>query len=229
MAFINYSSREIQLKIVYYGAALCGKTTNLVTLHKQITHAQKGELVSLATDADRTLFFDFLSLNTKTLPGFTTRFQLYTVPGQAIYNTTRQLVLKGVDGIVFVVDSHWEKMADNVESFANLQENLIENHLSLVQIPYVLQYNKRDIPNAAPVNYLEFTFNNRANRALAFESVAATGSGVLETLNAAARLLLAKYSKTPNANVTGMSQPNPSVTVPPSEDPPQVPAANAVA
>jgi signal recognition particle receptor subunit beta len=223
MAFINYSSREIQLKIVYYGAALCGKTTNLVTLHKQITHAQKGELVSLATDADRTLFFDFLSLNTKTLPGFTTRFQLYTVPGQAIYNTTRQLVLKGVDGIVFCVDSHWEKMADNVESFANLQENLIENHLSLVQIPYVLQYNKRDIPNAAPVNYLEFTFNNRANRALAFEAVAATGSGVLETLNAAARLLLAKYSKTPNANVTGMPAPNLAVAVPPSE----VPADNA--
>jgi len=226
MAFINYSSREIQLKIVYYGAALCGKTTNLVTLHKQITHTQKGELVSLATDADRTLFFDFLSLNTKTLPGFTTRFQLYTVPGQAIYNTTRQLVLKGVDGIVFVVDSHWDKMADNVESFSNLQENLIENHLSLVQIPYVLQYNKRDIPNAAPINYLEFTFNNRANRALAFESVAATGSGVLETLNAAARLLLAKYSKTPNANVTGMSQPNLSVAVPPSEVNPPVPTPN---
>ena len=225
MAFINYSSREIQLKIVYYGAALCGKTTNLVTLHKQITHAQKGELVSLATDADRTLFFDFLSLNTKTLPGFTTRFQLYTVPGQAIYNTTRQLVLKGVDGIVFVVDSHWEKMADNVESFANLQENLIENHLSLIQIPYVLQYNKRDIPNAAPINYLEFT----SNRTLAFESVAATGSGVLETLNAAARLLLAKYSKTPNSNVTGMSQPNTSVAVPPSEENPPVPAGNAVA
>ena len=117
--------------------------------------------------------------------------------------------------IVFVVDSHWDKMADNVESFANLQENLIENHLSLVQIPYVLQYNKRDIPNAAPINYLEFTFNNRANRVLAFESVAATGSGVLETLNAAARLLLAKYSKTPNANVTGMSQPNLSAAVPP--------------
>jgi signal recognition particle receptor subunit beta len=229
MAFINYSSREIQLKIVYYGAALCGKTTNLVTLHKQITHAQKGELVSLATDADRTLFFDFLSLNTKTLPGFTTRFQLYTVPGQAIYNTTRQLVLKGVDGIVFVVDSHWEKMADNVESFANLQENLIENHLSLVQIPYVVQYNKRDIPNAAPINYLEFTFNNRANRAIAFEAVASTGAGVLETLNAAARLLLAKYSKTPNANVTGLTQPNPSVVVPPPADPAPARTGNAVA
>lgn len=218
MAFINYSSREIQLKIVYYGAALCGKTTNLVTLHKQITHAQKGELVSLATDADRTLFFDFLSLNTKTLPGFTTRFQLYTVPGQAIYNTTRQLVLKGVDGIVFCVDSHWDKMADNVESFANLQENLIENHLSLAQIPYVLQYNKRDIPNAAPVNYLEYTFNNRANRALAFEGVASTGKGVLETLNAAARLLLAKYSKTPNPNVTGLAKTDSSSIVQPLPD-----------
>jgi mutual gliding-motility protein MglA len=206
MAFINYSKREIQLKIVYYGAALCGKTTNLVTLHQRINYAQKGELVSLATDADRTLFFDFLSLNTTTLPGFTTRFQLYTVPGQTIYNATRKLVLKGVDAIVFVVDSHWDKMAENVESFANLQENLVENHLSLAQIPYVLQYNKRDIENPAPVNYLEFTFNNRVNRVLAFEAVAATGVGVLETLNAASRLLLAKYSKSPNANVTGMAE-----------------------
>jgi GTPase SAR1 family protein len=204
MAFINYSKREIQLKIVYYGAAMCGKTTNLVTLHHRITQAQKGELVSLATEADRTLFFDFLSLNTKTLPGFTTRFQLYTVPGQIIYNATRKLVLKGVDAIVFVADSHWDKMAENVESFANLQENLVENHLSLAQIPYVLQYNKRDLPNPAPINYLEYTFNNRVNRVLSFEAVASTGVGVLETLNAAARLLLAKYSKTPNANVTGL-------------------------
>src|ERR1700760_5040849 len=161
MAFINYSSREIQLKIVYYGAALCGKTTNLVTLHKQIPHAQKGELVSLATDADRTLFFDFLSLNTKTLPGFTTRFQLYTVPGQAIYNTTRQLVLKGVDGIVFVADSQYEKMAENVESFNNLEENLRSLKMNLADIPYVIQYNKRDLPNVAPVEYMDFLLNNR--------------------------------------------------------------------
>ena len=195
MAFINYSKREIQLKIVYYGCALCGKTTNLVNLHGGIQSTQKGELVSLATDADRTLFFDFLSLNTQTLPGFDTRFQLYTVPGQPVYNTTRQLVLKGVDGIVFVVDSHWDKMEENVESFANLQENLIENHLSLAQIPYVLQYNKRDIENPAPVHYLEYTFNNRANQVLSFESSAKEGQGVLETLNGVARLLLAKYSK----------------------------------
>jgi signal recognition particle receptor subunit beta len=195
MAFINYSKREIQLKIVYYGCALCGKTTNLVNLHQRITSTQKGELVSLATDADRTLFFDFLSLNTKTLPGFETRFQLYTVPGQPVYNTTRQLVLKGVDGIVFVVDSHWDKMAENVESFANLQENLIENHLSLAQIPYVIQYNKRDIENPAPLHYLEYTFNNRATQALTFESSAKAGDGVLDTLNGVARLLLAKYSK----------------------------------
>jgi signal recognition particle receptor subunit beta len=226
MAFINYSSREIQLKIVYYGAAMCGKTTNLMTLHEQVTHAQKGELVSLATDADRTLFFDFLSLNTKTLPGFTTRFQLYTVPGQSIYNTTRQLVLKGVDGIIFVVDSHWERMADNVESFSNLQENLVENHLSLVQIPYVIQYNKRDIPNAAPVNYLEFTFNNRANRAMAFEATAASGVGVLESLNACARLLLAKYSKNPNSNVAGVSA---TGGVRPTSETPTMPRRSAVA
>ncbi len=195
MAFINYSKREIQLKIVYYGCALSGKTTNLINLHSGITSTQKGDLVSLATDADRTLFFDFLSLNTQTLPGFNTRFQLYTVPGQPVYNTTRQLVLKGVDGIVFVVDSQWDRMEENVEAFANLQENLIENHLSLAQIPYVLQYNKRDLEGPAPVEYLEFTFNNRANRVLSFEASAASGDGVLDTLNGVARLLLAKYSK----------------------------------
>ncbi len=195
MAFINYANREIQLKIVYYGGAMCGKTTNLVALHKHIQQAQKGDLVSLATDADRTLFFDFLSLNTQTLPGFTTRFQLYTVPGQALYNTTRQLVLKGVDGVVFVVDSDWARMADNVTSFENLQENLVQHHTSLAQIPYVLQYNKRDLPAAAPLHYLEYTFNNRAVQSLSFEAVASTGQGVLETLNGMARLLLAKYSK----------------------------------
>lgn len=200
MAFINYSRREIQLKIVYYGCALCGKTTNLISLHQRINSAQKGELVSLSTDADRTLFFDFLSLSTKTLPGFNTRFQLYTVPGQPVYNTTRQLVLKGVDGIVFVVDSHWDKMAENVESFSNLQENLIQNHLSLAQIPYILQYNKRDLPNAAPIHYLEYTFNNRATKVLSYEAVASKGDGILETLNGVSRLLLAKYSKSAGNN-----------------------------
>ncbi|MEM6822666.1 MAG: GTPase domain-containing protein [Verrucomicrobiota bacterium] len=209
MAFINYSKREIQLKIVYYGCALCGKTTNLINLHSGITSTQKGELVSLATDADRTLFFDFLSLNTQTLPGFDTRFQLYTVPGQPVYNTTRQLVLKGVDGIVFVVDSHWDKMEENVESFANLQENLIENHLSLAQIPYVLQYNKRDVENPAPAHYLEYTFNNRASKVLSFEASAIAGDGVLDTLNGIARLLLAKYSKSAGSSKSGKTAPQP--------------------
>jgi signal recognition particle receptor subunit beta len=210
MAFINYSKREIQLKIVYYGCALSGKTTNLINLHSGITSTQKGDLVSLATDADRTLFFDFLSLNTQTLPGFDTRFQLYTVPGQPVYNTTRQLVLKGVDGIVFVVDSQWERMQDNVESFSNLQENLIDNHLSLAQIPYVLQYNKRDVENPAPLHYLEFTFNNRANRVLSFEACANKGEGVLDTLNGIARLLLAKYSKSaaPVRSAGGAAKPS---------------------
>ena len=229
MAFINYSSREIQLKIVYYGAALCGKTTNLVTLHKQITHAQKGELVSLATDADRTLFFDFLSLNTKTLPGFTTRFQLYTVPGQAIYNTTRQLVLKGVDGIVFVRRFPLGQNGGQRRVLRQSPGKPDREPPEPGPDPLRAAVQQAGHPNAAPINYLEFTFNNRANRALAFESVASTGSGVLETLNAAARLLLAKYSKTPNANVTGMAQPNLSVAVPPSDENPQVPAGNAAA
>lgn len=206
MAFINYSTREIQLKIVYYGCALGGKTTNLVSLHQKIDTTHKGELVSLATDADRTLFFDFLSLNTQALPGFTTRFQLYTVPGQPIYNATRQLVLKGVDGIVFVVDSDMDRMHENVAAFTNLQENLIDNHLSLAQISYVLQYNKRDLPNAAPLDYLEYTFNNRASQALSFESVASKCEGVLETLNGVARLLLAKYSKSPVAPSTEVTR-----------------------
>jgi signal recognition particle receptor subunit beta len=210
MAFINYSSREIQLKIVFYGAALCGKTTNLVALHQKVQGTQKGELISLATETDRTLFFDFLSLNTNTLPGFTTRFQLYTVPGQPVYNATRQLVLKGVDGIVFVIDSSWDRMSDNVESFANLQENLIENHLSLAQIPYVLQYNKRDLPDPAPVSYLEYTFNNRASQVLSFEAVAAKGIGILETLNGVARLLLAKYSK--SSTLTNSQSANPNIS-----------------
>src|SRR5664280_3226741 len=161
MSIINYVNKEIQFKIVYYGPALCGKTTNLTYIHSQVAEAHKGELVSLATAADRTLFFDFLPLNTVVVKGFKTKFQLYTVPGQVIYNATRQLVLRGVDGIVFVADSQYEKMPENVESFQNLMENLNALKLNLAEIPYVLQYNKRDLPNAAPVEYMDFLLNNR--------------------------------------------------------------------
>jgi signal recognition particle receptor subunit beta len=195
MSIINYGSKEIQFKIVYYGPALCGKTTNLMYIHSQVAPENKGELVSLATAADRTLFFDFLPLNAIAIKGFRTKFQLYTVPGQVIYNTTRQLVLRSVDGVVFVADSQWEKMEENVESFRNLEENLLKQNASLDDLPYVLQYNKRDLPNVAPVNYLEYVLNNRAVRVQSFESSAATGQNVFATLNAISRLLLFKFTK----------------------------------
>jgi len=154
MAIINQATKELQLKIVYYGPAMCGKTTNLVQVHDHVQTAQgnKGKLVSLATSSDRTLFFDFLPIEAMAIKGFRTKFQLYTVPGQVIYNTTRQLVLRGVDGIVFVADSQYNKMAENVESFANLVENLKTLKLDLADIPYVLQYNKRDLQNVAPTS-----------------------------------------------------------------------------
>lgn len=163
MALINQASKEIQVKIVYYGPALCGKTTNLVKVHENVqTSGDKGKLVSLANQtSDRTLFFDFLPIEAMSIKGYKTKFQLYTVPGQVIYNTTRQLVLRGVDGIVFVADSQYDKMQENVESFANLEENLRALRLNLADIPYVLQYNKRDLPNPAPVEYLDFLLNNR--------------------------------------------------------------------
>ena len=138
MAIINYATKEVQFKIVYYGPALCGKTTNLAYVHSQVNETNKGELVSLATAADRTLFFDFLPLNAIVIKGFKTKFQLYTVPGQVIYNATRQLVLRSVDGVVFVADSQWDKMEENVESFKNLQENLSRQGQSLDNIPFVL-------------------------------------------------------------------------------------------
>jgi len=150
MSIINYASREIQFKIVYYGPALCGKTTNLGYIHQRINPQNRGDLVSLATASDRTLFFDFLPLNALVIKGFVTKFQLYTVPGQVIYNATRQLVLRSVDGMVFVADSQWEKMEENVESFKNLEDNLAKQNTSLDDVPYVLQYNKRDLPPSTP-------------------------------------------------------------------------------
>ena len=195
MSIINYANKEIQFKIVFYGPALCGKTTNLQYIHSQVAKENKGDLVSLATAADRTLFFDFLPLNASVIKGFRTKFQLYTVPGQVIYNTTRQLVLRSVDGVVFVADSQLEKMEENVESFKNLEENLSKQNLSLEEMPYVLQYNKRDMPSVAPVNYMEYVLNNRKVRVQSFESVASTGQNVFSTLNAISRLLLYKFTK----------------------------------
>src|SRR6202021_994979 len=195
MAIINQATKELQVKIVYYGPAMCGKTTNLVQVHEhvQTTSGNKGKLVSLATSSDRTLFFDFLPIEAMTIRGFKTKFQLYTVPGQVIYNTTRQPVLRGVDGIVFVADSQFEKMPENVESFQNLVDNLHSQKLNLEEIPYVLQYNKRALPNVAPIEYMEFLLNNRDNQVPSFSATAHTGEGVFDTLNMITRLLLHKF------------------------------------
>lgn len=195
MALINQATREIQLKIVYYGPPQCGKTTNLEKVHAEIetaTPEQKGKLTSLATSTDRTLFFDFLPIETMAIKGYRTKFQLFTVPGQVIYNTTRQLVLRGVDGIVFVADSRYEKMEDNVGTFANMIDNLETLNLSLEKIPYVLQYNKRDLPDVAPVDYMEYLLNNREVQVPSFPSAVVSGKGVFETLNMITRMLLHK-------------------------------------
>jgi mutual gliding-motility protein MglA len=195
MPVIHFAGKEIQFKIVYYGPALGGKTTNLAYIHSRIAPAHRGDLVSLATAADRTLFFDFLPLNALTLHGFRTKFQLYTVPGQVIYDSTRQLVLRSVDGVVFVADSQWDKMEENVASFRNLEQNLQKQSLTLNQVPVVLQFNKRDLSNVAPRNYLEYLLNNRKRRVQSFECVASTGVNVFSTLDAVTQLLLHKFKK----------------------------------
>jgi len=194
MALINQATKEIQLKIVYYGPPQGGKTSNLEKVHAEVESApdSKGKLTSLATNSDRTLFFDFLPHETTVVRGFKTKFQLFTVPGQVIYNTTRQLVLRGVDGLVFVADSQYEKMEENVQTFANMIQNLETLNQSLDNIPYVLQYNKRDLPNAAPVDYLDFLLNNRDVQVPSFSSSAVKGEGVFETLNMITRMLLHK-------------------------------------
>jgi signal recognition particle receptor subunit beta len=194
MAIINQATKELQVKIVYYGPGKGGKTTNLEQVHSNVQDVQeKGKLVSLATSSDRTLFFDFLPIEAMSIKGFKTKFQLYTVPGQVIYNTTRQLVLRGVDGIVFVADSQYDKMAENVESFNNLEENLKALKLNLGDIPYVLQYNKRDLQNVAPVEYMDFLLNNRDVQVPSFEACATKCDGVFDTLNMITRMLLNKF------------------------------------
>jgi signal recognition particle receptor subunit beta len=195
MAIINQATKELQVKIVYYGTALGGKTTNLIKVHDHVQTAQggKGKLVSLATSSDRTLFFDFLPIEAMAIKGYKTKFQLYTVPGQVIYNTTRQLVLRGVDGIVFVADSQYEKMEENLKSFQNLEDNMRALNLNIDDIPYVLQYNKRDLPNVAPVEYMDFLLNNRAQQVPSFTGAANNCEGVFETLNMIVRLLLNKF------------------------------------
>lgn len=188
MSFINYSSREINCKIVYYGPGLCGKTTNLQFIYRKTNPQARGKMISLATETDRTLFFDFLPLSLGDIRGFKTRFHLYTVPGQVFYDASRKLILKGVDGVVFVADSQMERMEANIESFDNLRSNLREQGYELDALPLVLQWNKRDLPNVVPVDELEKSLNPR--NLPTFEAVAPEGTGVFETLKAIAKLVL---------------------------------------
>jgi len=220
MSLINYASREINCKLVYYGPGLGGKTTNLEYIYEKVAPAAKGKMISLATETERTLFFDFLPVDLGTIRGFKTRFHLYTVPGQVYYNASRKLILKGVDGVVFVADSQIERMEANVESMQNLYDNLLQHGYDLTRIPFVVQYNKRDLPNAAPIEELQENLNpgwpvedaarqkpvadpDRAGqflveevegtwieRAPYFEAVATTGDGVFDTLRAISKLVL---------------------------------------
>jgi mutual gliding-motility protein MglA len=193
MTFINYAAREINCKIVYYGPGLCGKTTNLQWIYDKTNPQAKGKLISLATETDRTLFFDFLPLDLGTVRGFKTRFHLYTVPGQVFYDASRKLILKGVDGMVFVADSQEARMEANIESLQNLDKNLKEQGYDLKNVPYVLQFNKRDLPTAMPADQMYTQLNFKGEPT--FEAVAMAGTGVFDTLKAVAKLVLTELKK----------------------------------
>jgi hypothetical protein len=193
VSFINFAAREINCKIVYYGAGLGGKTTNLQWIFDQTLGKTGGKMISLATETDRTLFFDFLPLDLGTVRGFKTRFHLYTVPGQVFYDASRKLILRGVDGIIFVADSQEERMDANYEALENLQDNLKEHNYDFMKLPYILQLNKRDLPSALPVDDLKKALSKKGEPAL--EAIAYKGVGVFETLKEVARLVLADLKK----------------------------------
>jgi signal recognition particle receptor subunit beta len=193
MTFINYASREINCKIVYYGPGLCGKTTNIQWIHEQASPDKRGKLVSLATETDRTLFFDFLPLDMGTVKGFKVRFHLYTVPGQVFYDASRKLILRGCDGVIFVADSQRARLEANIESIANLATNLKDNGFDIRNIPYVLQLNKRDMPSSASTAEMERLLRFRNEPMI--EAVANQGTGVIETLKACARQILMELQR----------------------------------
>ena len=193
MSFINFAAREINCKIVYYGAGLGGKTTNLQHIYEKTTDKQRSKLISLATESDRTLFFDFLPLDLGTVRGFKTRFHLYTVPGQVMYDASRKLILRGVDGVVFVADSQEMRMDANIEAIENLRDNLKEHGYEFEKIPYVLQLNKRDMPDVLAIE--EMTRMLQRKNEPVFEAVAFRGEGVFETLKEVARQVLAELRK----------------------------------
>jgi len=193
VSFINFPAREINCKLVYYGPGLGGKTANLQYIYENAGAGQKGKMISLATETDRTLFFDFLPLDLGTVRGFKTRFHLYTVPGQVFYEASRKLILKGADGVVFVADSQEERMDANLETLDNLRDNLRDHGLDFATIPYVLQLNKRDLPTAMTVDDLKKQLQVKGEPVL--EGIAPKGTGVFETLKEVARLVLAELKK----------------------------------
>jgi GTPase SAR1 family protein len=195
MAVVNHDTKEVSFKLVYCGTPMGGKTTNLNYIHSRIDGNQRGDLVSLATSSDRTLFFDFLPIQTVVINGYKTRFMLYTVPGQVHYNATRQMVLKGVDGIIFVADSQIDRMEENLTAWRGMERNLNDNQTPLASLPLVIQYNKRDMPGIAPVQYLEFVLNNGAQRFPHFEAAASAGVNVFATLNSLAQEVLQRFHR----------------------------------
>lgn len=188
MSFVNYHTKEINCKIVYYGPGLGGKTTNIQYIYQKTSSQNKGQMITLNTENERTLFFDFLPLDLGEIRGFKTRFHLYTVPGQVFYEASRKLILRGVDGLVFVADSQVERMEANLESYQGLERNLAEQGYDLSKVPMVMQWNKRDLPNIVPVEDLQYQLNKR--KLPAFEAVATNGQGVFETLKMVSKSVL---------------------------------------
>lgn len=188
MSFVNYHTKEINCKIVYYGPGLGGKTTNIQYIYQKTSSQNKGQMITLNTENERTLFFDFLPLDLGEIRGFKTRFHLYTVPGQVFYEASRKLILRGVDGLVFVADSQVERMEANLESLQGLEKNLLEQGYDLSKVPLVMQWNKRDLPNIVPVEDMERQLNKRKNPS--FEAIAAQGQGVFETLKMVSKSVL---------------------------------------
>ncbi|MBL9180902.1 MAG: GTPase domain-containing protein [Verrucomicrobiaceae bacterium] len=224
MPSIHHEDRTVSFKIVYCGTPLCGKTTNIQQIHAKLDPRGRSDLVSLSTAQDRTLFFDFLSIEADAIPGYKTTFHLYTVPGQVTYNATLQLVLRQADAVVFVIDSQMDRQRDNLQAFQSLEANLRLNDSSIERLPVVLQYNKRDLPNAAPVEYLEYLFNNRPVPLLSFEADARGGRNVLATLNAVSQAVLHQF-RLAHAPVSATTASRASVTVPAGMPAPALAAA----
>ncbi|MCC5874907.1 MAG: GTPase domain-containing protein, partial [Candidatus Sumerlaeia bacterium] len=231
MATLNYAFKELTCKIVYYGCGLCGKTTNLIHIHKTVPQKFRGELVSLATEQDRTLFFDFLPLDLGEVKGFKTKFQLYTVPGQVYYNATRKLVLRGVDGLVFVVDSQKDRLQENIDSLENLKQNLAEYGYHLQAgaddsegIPWVLQYNKRDMPQVATTEELNAALNTYG--VPVYDAVAVNGGGVKDTLKGISSLVIRKLNSDTGATAPAAGA-TPAKPASPDQRPTLAPQAQA--